>query len=383
MRTLSWFLIRLIYEYIYVYPTAPNINIFWNFGILSGLCLVMQIVTGLFLTMYYIPTTDSAMNSIEYMMRNINYGWLVRFAHANGASAFFIAIYIHMFRSLYYGTYSRPNEYVWLVGAIIYLCLMSTAFLGYVLPWGQMSFWGATVITNLITVIPVIGKDMLSVIWGGTTICNATLQRCYTFHYLLPFVILALAVLHIYLLHKAGSRHPVGYEIRSINKIEFFPYFVSKDSMVIIIFLMIYIYLVLVEPDMLSHPDNYIDANPCVTPSHIVPEWYFLCMYAILRCIPSKVGGAIAMFAFLCIMFIIPFTSQHVVGSYKYSANRSIYWLGVTQVICLTYLGTQLPVDPFDILSRLCLVIIILILVNWDIIFIKLYIFIKYFRFKI
>ena len=352
--------------YIYVYPTASNINIFWNFGILSGLCLVIQIVTGIFLTMYYTPTTDLAMSSIEYMMRNVNYGWLIRYAHANGASAFFVAVYIHMFRSLYYGTYGKPNEYVWLVGVIIYFVLMGTAFLGYVLPWGQMSFWGATVITNLITVVPVVGKDTLHVIWGGNTICNATLQRCYTFHFALPFVILGLAVLHIYLLHKAGSRHPVGYDTQSSNKIAFFPYFVSKDSMVIIAFFMAYVYLVLVDPDLLGHPDNYIDANPCVTPSHIVPEWYFLCMYAILRCIPSKVGGALAMFGFLCLMFIIPFFNQHISGNYTFNPNRSVYWLGITQLLCLTYLGSQLPEDPFDWLSRLCLFMLLAIVINWD-----------------
>lgn len=380
MRTLVWFIINLIYKYIYGYPTASNINIFWNFGVISGLCLIIQIITGLFLTMYYIPSTDSAMNSIEYMMRNINYGWLVRSAHANGASAFFVAIYIHIFRSLYYGTYSHPNQAVWLVGAIIYFCLMGTAFLGYVLPWGQMSFWGATVITNLITVIPIIGKDILHVVWGGSTICNATLQRCYTFHFVLPFVILFLAALHIYLLHRRGSRHPVAYDTSHSNKVDFFPYLVGRDTIVILVFFMVYIYFVLVEPDFLGHPDNYIDADPCVTPNHIVPEWYFLCMYAILRCIPSKVGGAAAMFIFLCAMIFIPFFSQHIVGNYEHSANRSMFWLGITQLLCLTYLGSKLPVDPFDLLSKICLIMLILIIFNWDIILISLIIFFKYGR---
>lgn len=371
MRVFSWFLIRLIYEYLYRYPTASNINLFWNFGVLSGFCLVIQIVTGLFMSMYYTATTVDAMSSIEHMMRDINYGWLVRYAHANGASAFFIAVYIHMFRSFYYGTYSRPNEYVWYVGAIIYFCLMGTAFLGYVLPWGQMSYWGATVITNLVTVIPVIGKDTLLAIWGGNTLCNSILQRFYSFHFALPFIILGLAMLHIYLLHKAGSRHPIGYDNRLANKIAFFPYFVAKDSMVIILFFMGYIYLVLLNPDMLGDSVNYVDANPCVTPSHIVPEWYFLPMYAILRCVPSKVGGAIAMFVFICLMFVIPFSSKHAVANYKFNANRPIYWFGVTQVLCLTYLGAQLPIDPFDWLSKLCLALSILILINWDMVIIK------------
>jgi len=376
MRVLSWFLYRLLYEYLYRYPTSSNINIFWNFGVLSGFCLVLQIATGIFLSMYYTATTIDAMSSIEHMMRDINYGWLVRYAHANGASAFFVAVYIHMFRSFYYGTYSHPNEYVWYVGAIIYFCLMGTAFLGYVLPWGQMSYWGATVITNLVTIIPVIGKDTLLVIWGGSTLCDSTLQRFYSFHFVLPFLILGLAMLHIYLLHKAGSRHPIGYDNRLANKISFFPYFVAKDSVVILVFFMVYIYLVLLNPDMLGHPDNYIDANPCVTPSHIVPEWYFLPMYAILRCVPSKVGGAIAMFIFIGLMFIIPFASQHVVGNYRFNANRPFYWLGVTQVCCLTYLGAQLPVDPFDWLSQLCLLLSICILINWDMVFIYIFFYI-------
>lgn len=371
MRALSWFLIKLLYDYIYCYPTAANINIFWNFGILAGLCLILQIVTGLFISMYYTATTAEAMSSIEHMMRDINYGWLVRFAHSNGASAFFVAVYIHMFRSFYYGTYSHPNEYVWYVGVLIYFCLMATAFLGYVLPWGQMSYWGATVITNLVTIVPVIGKDTLLVIWGGATLCDSTLQRFYSFHFLLPFLILGLAMLHIYLLHKAGSRHPVGYDNRVANKIAFFPYFVAKDSMVIILFFMCYVYLVLLAPDLLGHPDNYIDANPCVTPSHIVPEWYFLPFYAILRCVPSKVGGALAMFIFICLMFVIPLCCQHISGNYRFNVNRSVYWFGVAQVLCLTYLGSQLPVDPFDWLSRLCLFLSVVILVNWDHLVIK------------
>ena len=239
-----------------------------------------------------------------------------------------------------------------------------------------MSYWGATVITNLVTIIPVIGKDTLLVIWGGSTLCDSTLQRFYSFHFVLPFLILGLAMLHIYLLHKAGSRHPIGYDNRLANKISFFPYFVAKDSVVILVFFMVYIYLVLLNPDMLGHPDNYIDANPCVTPSHIVPEWYFLPMYAILRCVPSKVGGAIAMFIFIGLMFIIPFASQHVVGNYRFNANRPFYWLGVTQVCCLTYLGAQLPVDPFDWLSQLCLLLSICILINWDMVFIYIFFYI-------
>ena len=372
MRALSWFIIRIFYEYLYRYPTSSNINIFWNFGVLSGLCLVIQIITGLFMSMHYIATTADAMSSIESMMRNINYGWLVRYAHSNGASAFFISVYIHMFRSFYYGTYSRPNEYVWYVGALIYFCLMATAFLGYVLPWGQMSYWGATVISNLITVIPVVGKDILYVIWGGGTLCDSTIQRFYTFHFVLPFLILGLAMLHIYLLHKAGSRHPVSYDNRSANKIAFFPYFVAKDSMVIIAFFMGYVYLVLLKPNLLGHPDNYIDANPCVTPTHIVPEWYFLSMYAILRCIPDKLIGIVAMFLFISFMFIIPFSSQHVVGNYRLSVNRYTYWLCVTQVLCLTYLGTKLPIYPFDMLSRVCMIMIVLIITNMDLVILKI-----------
>ena len=296
------------------YRVPKNLNYAWNFGSMAGIALLMQIVTGLFLAMQYTPHVKMAFDSVENIMRNVNYGWLIRYTHAVGASMFFATIYIHIGRGLYYGSYKSPRELVWFFGIFIFVATMATAFMGYVLPWGQMSYWGANVITNLFSAVPFIGNDIVIWLWGGFSVDNPTLNRFFALHFLLPFVILGLVIIHVIALHVHGSNNPTGVEIKSKkDSIPFHPYYTVKDFFGFGIFFIIYFYFVFFKPNLLGHPDNYIDANPLVTPAHIVPEWYFLPFYAILRSIPDKLAGVVAMFSAILILFVLPWLGSLVV----------------------------------------------------------------------
>jgi ubiquinol-cytochrome c reductase cytochrome b subunit len=349
------FAVRKFYSYLVYYPSPMNLNYFWNFGFMSGIFLVIQFVTGIFLSMFYTPEVDHAFQSVQHIMRNINYGWLIRYMHSNGASFFFIMIYIHILKAIYYGSYQKPRMLVWFTGVIIYILMMGTAFLGYVLPWGQMSYWAATVITNFLTVIPYFGKDIVYWVWGGYSINNSTLNRFFSLHYLLPFVIAVLSLYHIFQLHKAGSSNPLGIRSSKLDKINFYPFFLVKDLFGIFISLIIYSIFVFFFPESLGHSDNYINANPLVTPAHIVPEWYFLPMYGILRSISSKTYGIILMFLSLIILFFLPFLDREIIKNKNYKPfNRIIFWIFVFNFLFLGYLGGQLPVTPYIELGLIC-----------------------------
>nr|YP_009645864.1 apocytochrome b [Pseudoperonospora humuli]QBX98941.1 apocytochrome b [Pseudoperonospora humuli] len=326
------------------YPTPINLNYFYGFGSLAGIMLVIQILTGIFLAMHYTPHIDLAFNSVEHIMRDVNNGWLIRYTHANGASFFFIVVYVHIFRGLYYGSYITPREALWCSGVIIFILMMATAFMGYVLPWGQMSFWGATVITNLFSAIPLIGKDIVDWLWGGFAVDNPTLNRFFSLHFTFPFLIVGVVLIHLILLHEVGSNNPLGITLKTEN-ISFYPYFYTKDLFGLMILFLVFFIFIFYYPNALGHPDNYIEANPMKTPLHIVPEWYFLPFYAILRSIPNKIGGVIAMFGSLIILLTIPFTNSSEIRS---SAFRPIfkvcYWLLVVSFLLLGWVG-QCPVE--------------------------------------
>nr|YP_009749701.1 cytochrome b [Sinolapotamon patellifer]QII91835.1 cytochrome b [Sinolapotamon patellifer] len=329
-------------------PLPVNISILWNFGSLLGLCLILQIITGLFLSMHYIPHIDLAFSSVAHICRDVNYGWLLRTTHANGASFFFICLYTHVGRGMFYGSYMIFH--VWMVGVLILLMLMATAFLGYVLPWGQMSFWGATVITNLFSAIPFIGTDLVQWIWGGFSVDNATLTRFFTFHFILPFIVAALSLIHIMFLHQAGANNPLGISTQ-IDKVPFHPYFTFKDIVGFIILLLLLLLFSLSFPYLLSDPDNFIPANPLVTPAHIQPEWYFLFAYAILRSIPNKLGGVIALVLSVMIIMILPFSHFSKFRSLMfYPSNQIMFWWLVSIIMLLTWIGAR-PVEPPYILT--------------------------------
>jgi quinol-cytochrome oxidoreductase complex cytochrome b subunit len=292
-------------NHIITYPTPQNITYFWSFGFLAGFMLVNQILTGLFLAMYYMNNIENAFDSVEFIMRNVNYGWFIRYLHANGASFFFIILYLHIGKGLYYKSYMYPRQKIWYSGMLIFILVMGTSFLGYVLPWGQMSFWGATVITSLVTVIPFIGENIVNWVWGGYSVGNPTLMRFFVIHYLLPFIILALVMIHLILLHNPGSSNPLNFDKKN-EKITFFPYFYFKDVFALLILLIFFIYIVCYMPNLFNHADNYIKANPMATPKHIVPEWYFLPFYAILRAISNKSIGIILFAISLGIFFLLP-----------------------------------------------------------------------------
>nr|QJF46462.1 cytochrome b [Hydrelia parvulata] len=323
-------------------PSPLNISAWWNFGSLLGLCLITQIITGLFLTMYYTANIELAFYSVNYICRNVNYGWLIRTLHANGASFFFICIYLHIGRGIYYESFNL--KYTWMVGVIILFLLMGTAFMGYVLPWGQMSFWGATVITNLLSAIPYLGTMLVNWIWGGFAIDNATLTRFYTFHFLLPFILMMMMMIHLLFLHQTGSNNPLGIN-SNLDKIPFHPYYTFKDLIGFITMMFLLIMLTLINPYLLGDPDNFIPANPLVTPVHIQPEWYFLFAYAILRSIPNKLGGVIALMMSILILIILPFTSnKKIQGIQFYPLNQFLFWSMVVVVILLTWIGAR-PVE--------------------------------------
>ena len=326
------------------YPTPVNLNYFYGFGSLAGIMLVMQILTGIFLAMHYTPHIDLAFNSVEHIMRDVNNGWLIRYMHANGASFFFIVVYVHIFRGLYYGSYITPREALWCSGVTIFILMMATAFMGYVLPWGQMSFWGATVITNLFSAIPLIGKDIVDWLWGGFAVDNPTLNRFFSLHFTFPFVIVGAVLIHLILLHEVGSNNPLGITLKTEN-IPFYPYFYTKDLFGLMVLFLIFFIFIFYYPNTLGHPDNYIEANPMKTPLHIVPEWYFLPFYAILRSIPNKIGGVIAMFGSLIILLTIPFTNSSEIRSTAFRPIFKIcYWLLVVTFLLLGWVG-QCPVE--------------------------------------
>ncbi len=344
------------------YPTPRNLSYWWNFGSLAGLALVLQIVTGVVLAMHYTPHVDYAFASVEHIMRDVNYGWLLRYAHANGASFFFIVVYIHIFRGLYYGSYKTPRELLWMLGVVILLLMMATAFMGYVLPWGQMSFWGATVITNLFSAIPLVGKSIVTWLWGGFSIDNPTLNRFFSLHYLLPFAIVGVVMLHVVALHQFGSNNPLGIDRKSPkDSIPFHPYYTIKDLFGVAIFFLAFAVVVFYLPNMLGEPDNYIEANPFLTPAHIVPEWYFLPFYAILRAItfdilfiPAKLGGVILMFSSIMVLFVLPWLDRSPVRSAKFRpVYRIFFWVLLADCLLLGYLGSQPPEGVFVILAQL------------------------------
>ncbi len=329
------------------YRAPKNLNYWWNFGSLAGFCLVVQIVTGIILVMHYTPETTMAFGSVEHIMRNVNYGWLIRYIHANGASMFFIVVYVHMFRGLFYGSYRSPRETLWFLGVIIYLLMMATAFMGYVLPWGQMSFWGATVITNLFSAIPVVGESIVHFLWGGYGIANPTLQRFFSLHYLLPFVIAGVVILHLWALHIPGSNNPLGIDVKGPqDQVPFHPYYTAKDAFGLGVFMIVFAVIVFYFPNMLGHPDNYTLANPLVTPSHIVPEWYYLPFYAILRAIPDKLGGVTALFSSILILFAMPWLDGSKARSSKFRPiYRTFLWVFVVDTLLLGLVGAHAPND--------------------------------------
>lgn len=326
------------------YPTPINLNYFWSFGSVSGLCLLIQIVTGIFLAMHYTAHVDYAFDSIEHIMRDVNNGWLIRYIHANGASMFFIVVYCHIFRGLYFGSYIYPRGLLWVSGVLIFLLMMATAFMGYVLPWGQMSFWGATVITNLFSAVPIAGHLIVEWLWGGFSVSNATLNRFYSLHYLMPFVIVGLVASHLALLHSEGSNNPLGIN-SNVDFISFYPYFYVKDLFSFIGLVSLFSFFIFFMPNLLGHSDNYIPANSLSTPAHIVPEWYFLPFYAILRSIPDKLGGVVAMISSILILMLLPVLNTSDVRSSKFRPIFSVaYWFLVSDFIILGWVG-QKPVE--------------------------------------
>jgi len=337
------------------YPAPRNLNYWWSLGSIAGVALVLQIVTGIVLAMHYVPHSTMAFESVEHIMRDVNYGWMLRYMHANGASLFFVAVYIHMFRGLYFGSYKAPRELLWWFGILIFLAMMATAFMGYVLPWGQMSFWGATVITNMFTAIPIVGEAITTWLWGGYSVGGPTLQRFFSLHYLLPFVIFALVFVHLWALHTSKSNNPLGIEVKGPkDTLPFHPYYTTKDLFGFGIFFIILAYWVFFNPNYMGHPDNYIPANPLVTPPHIVPEWYFLPFYAILRAVPDKLGGVALMFGAILILFVIPWldTSRVRAATFR-PVYKGFFWIFVLNGLVLGWVGANPPEGAFILIGQI------------------------------
>jgi len=355
------------------FPTPKNFNYLWSFGGIAMFMLTAMIVTGVFLAMYYTPSTDHAFDSVERIMRDVNWGWMIRYIHMNGASMFFIAVYIHIFRGIYYGSYKNPRELLWILGVTILLLMMATAFMGYVLPWGQMSFWGATVITNLFSAIPLVGDKVVTWLWGGFSVDNATLNRFFALHYLLPFVIFAVVGLHVAALHVSGSNNPTGIDPKGPqDTIPFNPYYTIKDAFALTLFIILYALVVFYAPNMLGDPDNYIPANPMVTPAHIVPEWYFLPFYAMLRSfvwdihipfthivlISSKLGGVILMFGSIALLFVMPWLDRSPVRSAVFRPiYKKLFWVLVLACVTLGYIGGKPPEQPYVLVGQIATVV--------------------------
>src|SRR5436309_10833134 len=359
-RLLKWLEVRLpilslAHSSFVAYPTPRNLNYWWAFGAILSFLLGAQIVTGVVLAMHYTPHVDHAFNSVEHIMRDVNWGWLLRYAHAVGASMFFLAAYIHLFRGLYYGSYKDPREVLWILGVIILLLMIMTGFMGYVLPWGQMSFWAATVITNLFSAIPLVGESVVTWLWGGYAVGNPTLNRFYSLHYLLPFVIAGVVVLHIWALHVAGQNNPAGIEPKTEkDTVAFTPYATIKDSFFLAVFCILFAWFVFYMPNFLLHPDNYIPANPAVTPMHIVPEWYYLLFYAILRAIPNKLLGVIALAASILVLAFLPWLDTSKVRSARYRpAYRQFLWAVVVVWFGLGWFGAKPPEGNYVLFARI------------------------------
>ena len=356
MKRLSFLkqpLLAAVNDHLIDYPTPANLSYWWGFGSTAGICLILQILTGIFLAMHYTPHIDLAFLSVEHIMRDVEGGWFLRYMHANGASMFFIVVYLHLLRGLYYGSYTSPRELVWIVGVIILLLMIITAFIGYVLPWGQMSFWGATVITSLASAIPVVGTDITHWLWGGFSVDNATLNRFFSLHYLLPFIIAGASLVHIVALHQYGSNNPLGCSA-TVDKIPFYPYLLLKDLVGWVVFAIFFSGFIFFAPNLLGHPDNYIPANPMSTPAHIVPEWYFLPVYAILRSIPNKLGGVLAIGLVFVSLLILPFihTSQIRSSSFR-PLHRKLFFLLVADCLLLGWIGCQPVEDPYVLIGQI------------------------------
>ena len=357
----KWFndrlpLLNLIYGHLLPYPTPKNLNYWWTFGGILTFCLVTQIITGLVLAMHYVADADLAFASVEHIMRDVNYGWLLRYIHSNGASLFFMAVYIHMARSIFYGSYKEPRELIWIIGVFIFLLMIATAFMGYVLPWGQMSFWGATVITNLFSAIPLVGEGIVTWLWGGYSVDNPTLTRFFTLHYLIPFLILGLVVLHIWALHVPGNNNPVGIDVKKPSKdtVPFHPYIVIKDGFALLMFMIVFAFFVFYTPNILGHADNYIEANPLVTPAHIVPEWYLLPFYAILRSVPDKLLGVVAMLSAILILAALPWLDTSKIRSAVFRPlYKQFYWILVADVLILGYVGAMPAEGLYLLIARI------------------------------
>nr|APX39737.1 cytochrome b [Podagrica fuscicornis] len=369
-------LLKIINNSLINYPTPSNISSLWNFGVLLGICLMIQIFTGIFLAMHYCPNIDLAFYSVAHICRDVNYGWLIRTLHANGASFFFICLYIHIGRGMYYSSYNMIET--WMIGVTIFFMVMATAFLGYVLPWGQMSFWGATVITNLMSAIPYIGNMLVQWIWGGFAVDNATLTRFFSFHFILPFIVFALMIIHLMFLHQTGSSNPIGVK-SNIDKIPFHPYFTFKDLFGTLGMIYAMILLTLMNPYLLGDPDNFIPANPLVTPIHIQPEWYFLFAYAILRSIPNKLGGVMALVFSIAILYILPFINQKkFLSTQFYPLNKLLFWSFLSITLLLTWIGARPVEDPYIMIGQfLTIIYFIYFIINpiiakiWDYIIFK------------
>jgi len=347
-RLVQWIDDRLpIFSYadsnVIAYPTPKNLSYWWNYGSIAGIVLVIMLVTGIFLAMNYQPHADVAFASVERIVRDVNYGWLLRYLHMNGASMFFIVVYIHMFRGLYFGSYKAPREILWMVGVTIYVAMMATAFMGYVLPWGQMSFWGATVITNLFSAIPLIGDYIVTWIWGGFSVDVPTINRFFVWHYLLPMILVMLVVVHLWALHVHKSSNPLGIDIKTPqDMMPFHPFYTIKDLYGLGLFMIFFMYFVFFQPNFFGEADNYIPANPMVTPPHIMPEWYFLPFYAILRAVPDKLGGVVVMFAGVLILYVLPWLDTSRVRSATFRPiYKQLFWIFLADCIYLGYLGSQ------------------------------------------
>lgn len=354
-------IMRLAHDSFIDFPTPKNLNYWWTFGGILSFCLVLQIITGVVLSMHYMPHADFAFASVEHIMRDVNYGWLLRYMHANGSSMFFLAVYVHMFRGLYYGSYKEPREVLWILGVMLFIFMIASAFLGYVLPWGQMSFWAATVITNLFGVIPFIGDEVLAWLWGGFGVDSPTLTRFYSLHYLLAFLIAGVVVLHVWALHVPGNNNPKGIDVKGPqDTIPFHPYYTVKDGFALGVFLIVLALLIFYSPNLLGHPDNYIQADPLMTPEHIVPEWYFLPFYAILRAvpdilfIPAKTAGVIAMLLAIFSLFLLPWLDSSKVRSARYRPLfKQFFWIFVIACVALGWAGAQSPEGMALLVARL------------------------------
>ena len=357
-------IVRLAHDSFVDFPTPKNLNYWYTFGGILTVCLVIQIITGVILAMHYTPHTDYAFESVEHIMRDVNYGWLMRYIHSNGASMFFLAVYLHMFRGLYYGSYKEPREVLWMLGVVIFLLMMATAFMGYVLPWGQMSYWGATVITNLFSAVPLVGDQIVTLLWGGFSVDNPTLNRFFSLHYLLPFAIFGVVILHVWALHVPGNNNPTGVEVKDVKKdtVPFHPYYTVKDGFAIVVFLILFAAFVFFNPNALGHADNYIPADPLVTPANIVPEWYFLPFYAILRAITfdfffisAKLGGVIAMFGSILVLFVLPWLDTSKVRSMRYRpVARMWFFLFVIACVLLGWLGGKPAEGVYVTMAQIC-----------------------------